>query len=462
MIEAANPQAFEAYLRARHLINRRGREAIEAAVTHLERALRLDNHYAPAHAQLAIAIALLLRSPSSYGDYTLEEVKRGATPHIQTALELVPDLAEAHGAQALLALNSNDGQGAIEHANRALELNASYIDAMNWRYLATSLVGRYADTNELMRDLLAADPLSIVGQLNYAGQLAAQDRIDEAHQVADRLLQQFPWAGYTVHGSTALNSEGKVAEGLSWLLYAYSTDPTDTQSNWFLSRAFIYLGEYDEARRVSDDVRYLVEPAEGNHDEAISTARRRVQSDPENYLMRIALADTLHQAGRIEEAQPFYEELAALNSSRPLSDPFNATLGATLRLALGRRAAADETGAAAAADMVRRDQGARAQAGLDNHQYYHQIEAMLAAFDGNRRLAAQRLRQALAKGFRNPEMLREPIFDAVRDDPDFVALQNELAQILTEEHAQVLQLICNENPVPDAWQPLPETCRKGS
>jgi TolB-like protein len=57
VIEAANTQAYEAYLRGRQLINRRGREAIEAAVTHLERALRLDNNYAPAHAQLAIATA---------------------------------------------------------------------------------------------------------------------------------------------------------------------------------------------------------------------------------------------------------------------------------------------------------------------------------------------------------------------------------------------------------------------
>jgi hypothetical protein len=30
--------------------------------------------------------------------------------------------------------------------------------------------------------------------------------------------------------------------------------------------------------------------------------------------------------------------------------------------------------------------------------------------------------------------------------------------MLAEEHSKVLQLICFNNPVPDDWQPMPETC----
>ena len=50
VIPAANTQAYEAYLRGRRLIHRRGRESLEDAVRHLERALRLDERFAPAHA----------------------------------------------------------------------------------------------------------------------------------------------------------------------------------------------------------------------------------------------------------------------------------------------------------------------------------------------------------------------------------------------------------------------------
>jgi hypothetical protein len=30
--------------------------------------------------------------------------------------------------------------------------------------------------------------------------------------------------------------------------------------------------------------------------------------------------------------------------------------------------------------------------------------------------------------------------------------------IVAEEHEKILQLICFNNPVPDEWQPMPETC----
>ena len=50
------------------------------------------------------------------------------------------------------------------------------------------------------------------------------------------------------------------------------------------------------------------------------------------------------------------------------------------------------------------------------------------------------------------------MFDVVRDDPGFVELEKELEAILAAERAEVLQLICFNNPVPNDWQPLPETC----
>jgi adenylate cyclase len=141
VIQAANTQAYEAFLRGRQLIHRRGRESLEDAVRHLERALRLDERFAPAHAHLAIATTLLLESPQSYGELSLEEVRRRAIPHFERALELQPNLAEAHGGLALMSMNSGDLTSSIEYAHKALELNPSYIDAMNWLYLELASLG---------------------------------------------------------------------------------------------------------------------------------------------------------------------------------------------------------------------------------------------------------------------------------------------------------------------------------
>jgi hypothetical protein len=52
----------------------------------------------------------------------------------------------------------------------------------------------------------------------------------------------------------------------------------------------------------------------------------------------------------------------------------------------------------------------------------------------------------------------EPVFDDLRDDPRFVALRQEMDVLLAEEHDKVLQLICFNNPVPEDWRPMPETC----
>ena len=57
MIKAASAAAYVAYLKGRELMHLINQENLEGAVRHLERAVRLDDSYAPAHAQLAIGTA---------------------------------------------------------------------------------------------------------------------------------------------------------------------------------------------------------------------------------------------------------------------------------------------------------------------------------------------------------------------------------------------------------------------
>jgi tetratricopeptide (TPR) repeat protein len=447
--KAARSGAYDAYLRGRELIRLRNLESLQESVRHLEHSLRLDNDFAPAHAQLAIATAMLQQSTLAYGKLSLEEVRRKAVPHLDRAQALEPDLAEAHGGRALLALLTSDLESTIRHARKALASNPSDIDAMNWMYVALVALSRYEEAEAALEQVLATDPLTIVGRVNYIGWLCSIGQIREVHEMADQLGFQSPASGFLAHADASLIYEGKISEGLSWALRA-------PPGNFYATYAFIWVGEYDEARRVDEDQTYWVDLAEGRFDEAYRAMQRNMQLDPENGEFIASAADVLYLAGRSDEALPLYERaLDFTREGRPISGPLSNAR--TIWLASARRKAGDEDGARAAAQIARRDVAARRAAGRRNQELRH-TEAMLAAFERNADAVVAALKSAVQLGLRNPQIFDDPIFEEVRDAPGFAALQLELDAILATERDKVLQMICFNNPVPDDWQPMPATC----
>jgi tetratricopeptide (TPR) repeat protein len=219
---------------------------------------------------------------------------------------------------------------------------------------------------------------------------------------------------------------------------------------------FSYVGEYDEARRVNEHDSHWIDFFQGRYDEAIRVAQRDLQLSPDNEGAIAKAALFLYAAGRLDEALPLYERLLDLvPEGQPISRQWG--LIETIRLALARRQAGDEEGAQAVVQLARQDHAARRAAGR-KESLQDLAEAMIAAFehDPDRVIAA--LKSSMRRGLRIPNIFDEPIFEDLRDEPRFTALQREMDALLAEEHDKVLQLICFNNPVPDDWQPLPETC----
>jgi TolB-like protein len=470
VIKSANADAFDAYLRGREFVRLRGGQNLQDGIRHLQRSLRLDDEFAPAHAQLAIAIALLNDTPGAHGGLSLEEVKRRAVPHLDRAQELQADLAEANGGRALLAMFANDPASAIEHAGKALASNPSYIDAMNWMYMALGRLGRYQEAADVLERMLATDPLTIVGRRNQSMWLAVTGRLEEARQYADQLLVQSPGLGYSAHAEMSLVHEGNIAEGLSWALRAQDEEPADYTATHRV-KAFIWVGEYDEARRISDELTHMVDIAEGRFEEAVEATQGRVQLEPERERAIAAAADVLYVAGRIDEALPLLERLCDFAPERALIGWESYDIGPTpwertMRLALARRKAGDEEGAQAAAEIVRQNQAALRTAGA-KYVIADWTDAVIAAFDGDPDAVVAALESGLRLSLRDPQFLDDAIFESMRDEPHFVALRQALETKLAVERDEVLQLVCFNNPTPDNWQPLPETCegveeRRGS
>jgi adenylate cyclase len=120
-----NLAAHEYYLRARQLIAQITEKAWRQAPRLYERAIELDPGYAQAHAGLADALAQLILWRWEPREPTLTHASAAAA----RALDLAPELAEAHVAQGHIRSLAGDAEGAARSFERALALNPELHEA---------------------------------------------------------------------------------------------------------------------------------------------------------------------------------------------------------------------------------------------------------------------------------------------------------------------------------------------
>jgi tetratricopeptide (TPR) repeat protein len=201
---------------------------------------------------------------------------------------------------------------------------------------------------------------------------------------------------------------------------------------------------------------YWIDANQKRWDEAIQKSQRRVQLYPDSGVIIADAAEILYRARRLEEALPLYERALAL---APKGLAVRSGFGPyfTIQLALLQREAGNDEGAQATAQIARQAQAVLREAG-ETGAVHFQTEALIAAFDKQPDKAIAALESALKSGFRWLLFLEDPMFDELQQEPQFIALREELHEILAVEHEKVLQVICFNNPVPDEWQPMTETC----
>jgi len=176
-----NIEAYEAYLKGRALLYRRG-AATRQGMTLMHKALELDPTYALAWAGLADAYSLL----GYYGNVHPEEARTKAHAAGVEALRHGPDLAEAHSARGLQALLFEwDWPTAERSFLKALELNPGYIQGAAWFHLFYRgfACGRWADVVAALTEWTARDPrsayLAAVLAISYAAH--STDPVMERH-----------------------------------------------------------------------------------------------------------------------------------------------------------------------------------------------------------------------------------------------------------------------------------------
>ncbi len=151
-----NLEAYQLYLRARSAHDQNTQSSLDAAGEYLDQAIKLDPSYGMAWALLA-SNALL---KTLYGALDPAEGYERVRQLAQHALQLSPDLADAHASLAWVFMLNWDWAAAETEVQRALAIDPTNPAALRAAARLSLTLGRWDDAERQFRAALARDPLN--------------------------------------------------------------------------------------------------------------------------------------------------------------------------------------------------------------------------------------------------------------------------------------------------------------
>jgi serine/threonine protein kinase/tetratricopeptide (TPR) repeat protein len=209
--KTVNPKAYEAYLKGNFFFYKLTREAIGSALQYYELATQIDSTYAPAFAGIALvwggraqmgyvpmsvaakegewaeAKALALDSSLAEVHYMIA-VRRvwlewnwdGAMQSFRKAVELKPNLAEAHAYFSHLLFMLKRPDEAMRHIERALKLDPFNPLIQSLYAMDLMYVRRYDEVIQLLRKTLETSPMEPVALSTIRSAYHQKKMYDEA------------------------------------------------------------------------------------------------------------------------------------------------------------------------------------------------------------------------------------------------------------------------------------------
>lgn len=153
-----NADAYQLYLRGRDEWNKRSIDGMANAQRLFRDAIEKDPNFALAYTGLADVLAMEANSPE-------------VDALIEKALQLDPDLAEAHASKGFVSMYHYwRWQDAEDELKKAIALNPNYLTSYHWYGQLLAVTGRTSEAQATMQRALQIDPLSY-NTLAYFGQI---------------------------------------------------------------------------------------------------------------------------------------------------------------------------------------------------------------------------------------------------------------------------------------------------
>ncbi len=295
----ADPEAHLEYLSGRYEWNRRTEEGLRRSIVLFERAVAKDPAFARAYSGLADAYLLL----GYYGYLPLADAHSGAEQAIEKALALDDGLAEGHASRGAILENYDwNFAGAEAEYRHAIELNPSYVTALQWYGLLLLERQRFEEAEAVLRRARDVDPLSRMILSNVADCEFFLRRYDRAVQQYRSILEREPEHDFSLLGlGRSYRQQGRYEEAIAALEKARGASGQDPVMLAHLAYALAQAGRRAPAEAIRDRLRtqagrggpfaYAMAIASaglGERDQAISwLARVHAERHPQGLWMKV-------------------------------------------------------------------------------------------------------------------------------------------------------------------------------
>ena len=245
-----NAEAHEYYLRGRAFLKEMTLQSVELSKHSFERAIEIDPDYGPAFAGLADSIAML-----GFHYDADNAVLQEAMSYCKKALELDPDLAEAHCALGRLLSLFRRVEEAEAEFQKALKQKPNLVEAHLYRALMYLTSGAYGDAYPSMQRAFELDDQDLhTGMmfmlcLKTIGQKGAiLATAQHVLKVAKKRIALNPYDDRAVYvGAMALHYLGQKEEARRWANLAASFGVEDPRTTYNMACLFAQLDETDKA-----------------------------------------------------------------------------------------------------------------------------------------------------------------------------------------------------------------------
>ena len=251
------PEAHEAYLRGRYYWNKRIPDSLRKSQELFHEAIRKDPDYALAYAGLADSYTSFA---SFFHDFASPlEVMPKARAAAQKALRIDDSLAEAHATLAFInAVHDYDWEKAERRYQKSFSINPGYAMAIHWHAMLLAYQGKLRQAQAEIERARETDPLSLPININVAAIFYFRRDFDRAIEQARKTLEMdatFSNAHFVL--SFALQRKAMHAEALAEAEKAATLSRNNAASLGCIGGCYAAQGKTNEARKIIGDLQEL-------------------------------------------------------------------------------------------------------------------------------------------------------------------------------------------------------------